>query len=284
MNETLNIMNNRYSVRSFKEEPIPRHIQDQFINAGLKAASAGNLQPFSIIRIEDKENSKWFVEHHMQGFIEKAPLNLLFCLDFHRLQRWSKHHKAPFVMDKSLAHFWVGFQDVIILAQSIETAANSLGIGSVYVGTVMDYILELQEKFNLPKGVIPIVLLTMGYSNQPKKIARKLSQNLVVHDESYVNHSIDFLEEEFHLKYGDPTIKVTEEIIDKIYTVVKEVDGEKQAEIVKEYVRTQEKVSIPMRYFGLHYVAHRTAKENTKMLDALYKNGLVWAKGENFPK
>ena len=148
----------------------------------------------------------------------------------------------------------------------------------------MDYILELQEKFKLPKGVIPVVLLTMGYSDQPVRIARKLSKEIVVHDEEYKDHSIEFIEREFFNKYGLPTMEMREDLKKQILRVVVEVDGLEASKEVADYLETQERVSVPMRYFGLHYVANKSASDNTSMLNALYENGFVWAKGENFPK
>ena len=98
-------------------------------------------------------------------------------------------------MNKSLNHFWVGFQDVIILAQSIETAANSVGIGSCYIGTTLNFMKEIQEQFKLPKGVVPIVLLPMGYIDQEPRIANKLDLDIVFHDDGtdfyYINRGLE---------------------------------------------------------------------------------------------
>lgn len=283
MNETINILMNRSSVRVYDERPIEKNIVDSILKAGLASASAGNLQPVSIIKIEDKNNSNWFVEQEMQTLVGKAPLNLLFCLDFHRLKKWSDYHKAPFVMDKSFRHFWVGFQDVIIMAQTIETAANAYGIGSVYIGTAVDLIPQIQKHFYLPKGVLPVVLLSMGYPKSKRKIAQKLSTDVVVHNEKYQDFDIEYLESEYKKKYGDPKTDLTDDTIKKILTVVEEVDGLEKKIEVEEYLKTIEKVSTPMRYFGLHYIANYMARDNTDFLDILYDNGLIWAKGENYP-
>jgi len=284
MNKTIDVLLNRYSLRNFKEDKVEENVVNQILEAGMCAASAGNLQPVSIIKIEDKDNAKWFVDNDMQGFIGKAPLNLLFCLDFNRLKKWSEHNKAPFVMEKSLRHFWVGFQDVIIMAQSIETAGSSLGVDSVYIGTTVDKIPQIQEKFGLPKGVIPIVLLTIGYPKTERKIARKLSTDCIVHNEKYVDHDEETLEKMYFEKYGPLQTNLTDELKERILQVVLEVDGEDRVKEVKEHLDSLDKVTMPMRYFGLHYVANWMARENTSLLDVLYDNGFIWAKGENHPK
>lgn len=284
MNKTLEVLNNRFSVRKFKDENINENTLNEILNCGLRSASAGNLQPVSVIKIRDKENRKFFTDLGLQKFIEDAPVNLLFCLDFNRLGRWAKHHKAPFVMDKSFNHFWVGFQDVIILAQSIETAANSMGIGSCYIGTTLQIMQEIKDHFKLPNGVVPVVLLPMGYINQEPKIANKLDLETMIHDEVYQDMPIEELTKKYLDKYGEPKLILNEERTQQILEVVKEVDGMDQANIVKEYLSTQEKVSMPMRYFGLHYVANHMAKYNSDLLEFLYSNGFIWTKGENHPK
>jgi len=283
MNETINVLLNRSSVRSYLDKPIEKEVVESILETGLKAASAGNLQPLSIIKIEDKDNAKWFVDQKMQKFIQDAPLNLLFCLDFNRLKRWAKLNKAPFVMDKSILHFWVGFQDVIIAAQSIETAANAYGVGSVYIGTTIDVIPEIQEKFKLPKGVIPVVLLTMGYPKNDRVIANKLSQDIVVHNEEYQNHTDEFIQQEYYRKYGDPKLTINEERLEQILQVVKEVDGDEAVNEVRKHFENETKVNPAMRYFGLHYVANQMARYNKEVLDILAKNGLLWAEGKNYP-
>lgn len=284
MNDTLKVLNNRFSVRKFKDKDIDDSTLNKILEAGLKSASAGNLQPFSVIKVKDKQNREFLTNLGLQKFIGQAPVNLLFCLDFNRLRRWSEYHKAPFVMDKSMNHFWVGFQDVIILAQTIETAANSLGIGSCYIGTTLQFMSELQEHFKLPKGVIPVVLLPMGYIDQEKRIANKLDVDIIFHDEEYKEHDIEYINQKYLDKYGDPKLDLNSERLEKILEVITEVDGEERAKEVQTFLDKEEKVSMPMRYFGLHYVANYMAKYNTELLNFLYDNGLIWAKGENHPQ
>ncbi len=283
MNETLQVLMNRGSVRNFTDETIPEKTIQTILQAGMHAASGGNLQPISIIRIEAEENRRWFVEQNLQPFIGTAPLNLLFCIDYHRLKQWSKAHKAPFVMDKSFRHFWISFQDVIICAQTIETAANALGIGSVYIGTTVDIIPKLQKKFALPKGVVPVVLLTMGYPTKPPKIAPKLSVDAVVHREQYQRCSDDEVNAWYDEKYANRTIPLSDKHREQILSVVRETEGEEAVADVEQYLQSISEVSMPMRYFGLHYVANWMARDNTDIMDILYDNGLIWAHRENHP-
>ncbi len=284
MNETMNLLLNRYSLRNFSEEKIDPQIVKEILDAGVHAATAGNLQPVSIIKIEDPKNSQWFVEQGMQSFIGKAPLNLIFCLDFYRLKKWSEYYHAPYVADKSFRHFWVSFQDVVIAAQSIETAARSYGIGSVYIGTTVDMIKEIKEKFKLPQGVVPVVLLTLGYPKSKQKPTNKLSQDIMVHNEEYQLPTTETIEIEFEKKYGKPKTEMTPERRQAILDMILEVDGEAALAEAKPYFETKKFIDAPIRYFVFHYVANLMASDNTDLLKILADDGLIWAGLKNYPE
>ena len=126
-NETVKLLFERSSCRSFLDKTIPQEVLNAVLEAGTHSASAGNLQPYSIIKIENVENKLKLAEMCGQNFIGKAPVLLLFCLDLHRNERWAKLEVAPFTATSSFRHFWVSFQDTIICAQNICTAAEFNG-------------------------------------------------------------------------------------------------------------------------------------------------------------
>lgn len=81
-NETMRLLYERASCRAFKDEKIPEEVLNEILEAGIHGATGGNLQPYSIIKIEDKKAKKRLVtECDMQSIVEKAPVNLLFCID-----------------------------------------------------------------------------------------------------------------------------------------------------------------------------------------------------------
>ena len=174
-NETMELLLSRASCRDFSDRKIEKDVMDNILKAGVHAATGGNLQPFSIIVISDDEMKHKLVELGNQKLIEKAPVSLLFCIDFHRNKRWAELEGAPYSAEKSIQNFWIAFQDTIIAAQNICTAADSYGLGSVYLGTVMYQMLKLRNMFDLPEGVIPVVMVSMGYRASAKVIRKKLN-------------------------------------------------------------------------------------------------------------
>ena len=139
-NDTIKLLLERASCRHFSDEPVAPDTLRWILEAGVHAASGGNLQPFSIIQIQDPDKRQALAQRCGQGFIGEAPVNLVFCIDLHRLERWARLDVAPFTANHSFRHFWISFQDTIICAQNICTAADAMGLGSVYIGTVLEFL------------------------------------------------------------------------------------------------------------------------------------------------
>ena len=88
-NETMRLLFERGSCRDYSDEKVPEDVLRKILEAGTHAPTGGNLQPYSVIKIEDEANRRWFVELGSQKFIGEAPVLLLFCIDYRRLQRWA---------------------------------------------------------------------------------------------------------------------------------------------------------------------------------------------------
>lgn len=277
-NETMRLLFERSSCRSFFDKKISQDILHTVLEAGVHAPTAGNLQPYSIIKIEGTEKKQKLAEMCGQDFIGKAPVLLLFCLDLHRNERWAKLEVAPFTATSSFRHFWVSFQDTIICAQNICTAADSMGLGSVYIGTVIDMPSELQAMLNLPKGVFPVVLVCLGYPTSRPKVAKKLGADVVVHSECYHEMEDYQLLAVYNEKYRDTQLPVTEERLEALLKVCRVVHGEEFASRCAERVKENGFINRAQRYFGLHYRADLMPEGNDEYLRFMEEFGFNWFK------
>jgi nitroreductase len=280
-NETMRLLFKRSSCRSFLDKTIPQEVLNAVLEAGTHSASAGNLQPYSIIKIENLENKLKLAEMCGQSFIGKAPVLLLFCLDLHRNERWAKLEVAPFTAASSFRHFWVSFQDTIICAQNICTAADSMGLGSVYIGTVIDYPADIERMFKLPKGVFPVVLLCLGYPKVRPKPANKLGPDVVVHSEYYGQMEDQQLLSAYSKKYKDEKLQLTDERMEKILQVCRSVHGREFEEKCAERMKTDGFVNRAQHYFGLHYRADLMPEGNDQYLKIMEESGFNWFKKYN---
>ncbi|MDH4035300.1 MAG: nitroreductase family protein, partial [candidate division Zixibacteria bacterium] len=225
-NETMRLLLERSSCRSFTDLQIPPEVLASVIDAGVHSPTAGNLQPYSIIKIENENTRRRLAGWCNQDFIGQAPTNLLFCLDFRRLKQWAKLQKAPFTANNSFRHFWMGFQDTIIAAQNICTAADAMELGAVYIGTIIESIAEIRQLCNLPEHVFPVVLLCLGYPKQRPQPRKKLDRSIVVHNEKYSEIDDDRLLAAFNEKYSGIKLELTDERMQNYREVCRNVGGE----------------------------------------------------------
>lgn len=166
MNEIIRDLHRRKSVRAFEDRPIGNAEKRAILEAAMAAPTAGNQQMYTIIDVTDPElKQKLSVSCDNQPFIAKAPMVLVFCADF---QKWYDafleggcEPRKPGVGDLMLA-----VTDTAIAAQNAVTAAQSLGIGSCYIGDIMENREIHREMLNLPDYVFPAVMAVFGYPTQ----------------------------------------------------------------------------------------------------------------------
>lgn len=278
-NQTLRLLLERASCRHYSQEKVPPEVLRQILEAGIHAPTAGNLQPYSIIKIENPHTKARLADlAGRQGFVAAAPVNLLFCIDWQRLQRWAEIEAAPFTATSSFRHFWLSFQDTIICAQNVCTAADALGLGSVYVGTIMESVFQVRELLQLPPGVFPVVLLCLGYPASRSQPARKLGVDVVVHEEVYQQREDEETAAAFDEKYAGREREVTVQRTENIAEVCREVHGTEFAERCLERIRQRGYISPAQTYFGLHYRANALPLGNEEFLRTMEQAGFGWFK------
>lgn len=276
--EAVRHMAQRQSVRAFNEEPIPDETLHLILQAGINTASGGNLQPYSIIVEQDRERAKQLGSLLGYPFISTAPLNLIFLLDWHKLAVYSKCRQAPFVENCSMNHLFIAWDDVVICAQAIETAAWMEGIGSCYIGHAMDCSDQLTELYNLPDMVFPVLVLTMGY---PKKLSarrEKLPLDMTVFHGKYPLLTEEEVCTAFDRKYKGkitpipPAGTARDVFLDKFQRALRtSYDAETVRQIIEGSV-DQGYINEIQRLFGIHYHPDREIGNN--LLDALYSKKL----------
>ncbi|MCI9295902.1 MAG: nitroreductase [Lachnospiraceae bacterium] len=169
MNEIIRSLYERKSVRVFEERPIPAECKKEILLSAMQAPTAGNQQLYTILDITDQElKDKLSVSCDNQPFIAKAPLVLIFCADilkwFDVFKEGGADPREPGCGDLILA-----IDDALIAAQNTVVAAESLGIGSCYIGDIMEQCELHREMLRLPEYVFPAAMLVYGYPTRQQK-------------------------------------------------------------------------------------------------------------------
>jgi len=275
-NETLRLLNERASLRNFTDREIEQDKLDLLMQTACNAPSGGNNQPVSIIKIQDKSVREKLSEMCGQPFIGKAPLNLLFCIDLHRNGVIAEVGEVPYTAGYAFRHFWISFQDTIIATQNVCTAADALGLGSCYIGTIMEFFNECIEMFELPKLVMPVVLVVFGYpASQPAR-REKFGPEIMVHSEKYNDYDHVRLYEQFDVREKHKRIDLDGKREETFHAVCQAVKGKQWADQVMEKAKQLGWLSPIQRLYGLHYPAAMMPLQNPLFIAALRKQGFEW--------
>ncbi len=218
------ILMKRRSVRNFKDQPIPKEIIEQLLDAANNAPTGGNIQPLSVIVVQKSENRAKLAEIvGNQPWVKNAPLSMIFCLDYNRVKRWAVLNGTEFKGDQAFSHFLISYADVICAAQSVVLLAESLGLGSVYVGTIQSCMDDARELLAVPNYVLPMMALSLGYPKSIPRTIPKLERDVIVHHEHYQARRDDEILKAFDQKYGDFGVKA-EEYLEKAFIETVEAD------------------------------------------------------------
>ena len=188
MNETIQQLHERKSVRVYEERPIEPEVRQAILEAAIQAPSAGNMALYTILEITDPEiKAKLAVSCDNQPFIATAPMVLIFCADYRRWYdvfcKYVEEVRKPDMGDLFLAE-----ADTLIAAQNAVVAAHSLGLGSCYIGDITENYEFHKELLSLPQYVVPAAMLCIGYPteqqlNRPKPPRHAISD--LVHENGY---------------------------------------------------------------------------------------------------
>ena len=223
---TYELFMKRRSVRNFKDQPIPEELVEKLLDAANNAPSGGNIQPLSVILVQESENRAKLAEIvGNQPWVKNAPLSMVFCLDYHRVKRWAALNGTEFKGDQAFSHFLISYADVICAAQSVVLLAESLGLGSVYVGTIQSCMDRARELFAIPDYVLPMMVLSLGYPKSIPRTIPKLKREVIAHHEQYQSCSDDEIITAFDQKYGEFSIK-PEEYLQKAF--IETIEADKQ--------------------------------------------------------
>lgn len=272
----LTILKNRYSHRRFSKKPIEEEVLSEILDVGLAAASGGNLQPVSIIQVKNMETKQQIASLCNQGFIKDADTLLIFLVDYFRLKQWAIAEKAPFGREQAFRDYIIAMEDVMCMAQSIECAANLLGVGSVYIGTVNARYDEMKELLDLPELTIPVLVSCLGYSDDKGMNRIKLTKDVVVHQEKYTALTEEEVKEKIvDYKYDNWLQKLEGNVLEKYVNhfrqVATEVNGEEWAEEVVAKIKEQGGINRAQYRFGWHYDPLVQRSYNEKIYN-FYKN------------
>ena len=200
------------TIRKYKNNTIDDSILNKILQAGIRASNTGNMQVYSIVVTKNQsKKEKLWEQHFKQDMVKQAPVVLTFCADFNRFNKWCEQRNAKPGYDNFLS-FYTASVDVIIAAQNVAIAAETEGLGICYLGTTNYTADKIIDILNLPKGVVPVTTLVVGYPDENPGLTPRLPEEAVIHYETYK----DFSEEDINRIYEETeNSEFTKQLIDE---------------------------------------------------------------------
>jgi len=191
LNETLELLNARCSTRAYAEAPITAQEREAILHAAMRAPTAGNMMLYTILEITDQAlKDRLAVTCDDQPFIAKAPWVLVFLADMQKwidLFRYSGVERVAGVEHRSVpgtGDLMMACSDALIAAQNAVVAAESLGIGSCYIGDVLEQAETHAELFDLPAHTMPVAMLCLGRPAASRPVVPHYERHMV-HENTY---------------------------------------------------------------------------------------------------
>ncbi|MGF3066537.1 NADPH-dependent oxidoreductase [Facklamia sp. P12945] len=198
MEETLRQIQNHRSIRFYKDRPVAVETRQQLMETMNASPTSNGLQAVSVVRITDRILREELAKVAKQAYLAEVPELLIFLVDWHRNAEIAKAKGYQGEKYRSMDYFFQGVADVYIQAQSLVIAAESLGLGTVYFGSILNDSARVIELLKLPDLTFPLVGVGYGYpDDQPPLKPRmpiefKLSENYYRANPDYLQMLADY--------------------------------------------------------------------------------------------
>lgn len=185
----LNKFSRRRSVRVYSDREVSDELLDNILETAMRAPTCGNMQLYSVVVTRDDEGKRALSPAHFgQPMVTGAPVVLTVCADYKRFTRWCELSDADSGYDNFLS-FMNAVSDATIFAQQIVAAAESVGLGTCYLGTVTYNARQISDLLGLPDMCVPVACITLGWPAEEGVETERLPLRAVVHRERYRNDS-----------------------------------------------------------------------------------------------
>jgi nitroreductase len=183
-------MKNRRTIRQYSEKDIPDALLNELLEVAARASNTGNMQLYSVVVTRDKsQKEKLAPAHFNQPMITEAPVVLTFCADANRFVKWASFRKADAGFD-NFQTFIAAVIDSMLFAQTFCVAAEENGLGICYLGTTTYNAAPIIGALSLPRLVVPITTVTVGYPAEPlPEQPERLPLGAIVHQEYYTDYT-----------------------------------------------------------------------------------------------
>lgn len=185
MNTVMETMLNHRSVRKYTDEPVSDQMLESIVECGQAAASSSFIQACSVVNVSDTEHCAQIAEAAGgQVWVSNAPRFLVLCADMRRVNVCCIEQDMG-ELEGYAEHFLAAAVDVGLVAQNMMLAAESLGLGAVFIGGIRNNPALVRDLLELPKHVFPAFGMCLGWPDQETEVKPRFPVEVVLHDGVY---------------------------------------------------------------------------------------------------
>ena len=190
-----NMLFKHRSIRKFRPAPVPDEVLRECLEAAVRASTCGNMQLYSFIVTRERALRERLAPCHFnQPMVTEAPCVVTVCADVHRFTQWCEQRGADPAYD-NFEWFVNAATDALLAAQNMCVQAEIHGLGICYLGTTLYTAAQIAKILELPKGVIPLTTVVLGYPDESPEMADLLPRYAVFHYEKYTDYTAAEIDE-----------------------------------------------------------------------------------------
>lgn len=182
----IDLLKNHRSIRKFTEEKLSDETIRMLVEAAQSASTSSYVQAYTIIGVTDPEKKKALKEISTQPYVENNGHLFVFVADYRRHRDLSEEKDAPINFHLT-EQFIVGTVDAALAAQNLAVAAESIGLGICYIGSLRNDMAKVIEILELPEGTFPLFGMVAGFPAHEGSVKERLPFEAVYHENTYQN-------------------------------------------------------------------------------------------------
>ncbi|QYA41893.1 oxygen-insensitive NADPH nitroreductase [Macrococcoides bohemicum] len=192
MNDMIQLLQNHRSIRKFKDKALDQETIKTLVHSAQSASTSSYVQAYSIIGITDQHIKQQLREISGQSYVEYNGHLFVFVVDYHRHHGLGNHLNSNvddyFGTTESLL---VGTVDAALASQNMAVAAESMGLGICYIGSLRNNMQSVIDLLNLPDYTYPLFGMVVGVPDDEGSQKERLPLNVVYHENTYQPFNYD---------------------------------------------------------------------------------------------
>ena len=183
-----NLMTRR-SIRQYSDKEVSAELLNRLMTEASRTQTMGNLQLYSVVVTRSAEmKAKLAPAHFNQPMVTQAPVVLTICADFNRTSTWARCRNAEPGYDNFLS-FINAATDALLYTQTLCCRLDEKGLGYCFLGTTLYQPMRIIEILGLPKLVMPVATLTIGWPDENPPQSDRLPLKAFIHNETYHDYT-----------------------------------------------------------------------------------------------